>query len=88
MDPTAKTGVGGVSPPTRVAWIETQSGAVAQQVHVVATHAGGVELNLSTYIDPKLIEGRHPRGWRGLKHDPQAFAKHPLVVATHAGGVD
>ena len=54
-----------VSPPARVAWIETLSDSGAVVRLPVATREGGVDRN----INQKIVWGdnmrRHPRGWRG-----------------------
>ena len=54
-----------VSPPARVAWIETRKLRCRQSRKMVATREGGVDRNAVVLLIQTGNLGRHPRGWRG-----------------------
>ena len=55
----------GMSPPTRVAWIETENAQDVDYLAYVATHTGGVDRNFAVQRRLSANKRRHPHGWRG-----------------------
>ena len=55
----------GMSPPARVAWIETYQHCDNTAGNGVATREGGVDRNTLGIRCIGETAGRHPRGWRG-----------------------
>ena len=77
-----------LSPPTRVAWIETRSRRQPLPPRTVATHTGGVDRNACTSFAGQKRSPSPPTRVAWIETSTTTRRHTARAVATHTGGVD
>ena len=85
---SARTNPGIVSPPARVAWIETSPARQHQPHQDVATREGGVDRNVSKYFKKGKEIMSPPARVAWIETETNAQSVQNFTVATREGGVD